>query len=185
VDMRHLTMTELEAGLDEIRRAPLDQGVLHMIVRRPLTGEREVVGEAHLDGELGLVGDNWRARGNPHTPDRAPDPDAQLTVMSSRAIALVARDRDRWPLAGDQLFVDLDLSAANLQPGTKLALGTAVIEVTATPHTGCGKFLQRFGLDAMKLVNSPLGRELQLRGVNTRVVTSGVIRVGDIARKVT
>src|SRR4029453_12846283 len=128
-----------------------------------------------------LVGDNWRARGNPRRPDRLAHPEAQVTIMGSRAAALVAQARDRWALAGDQLFLDLDLSGANLPAGTRLAIGSAVLEVTAEPHTGCAKFVSRFGVDAMKFVNSSIGRELNLRGINTRVLVPGVIRVGDIA----
>jgi MOSC domain-containing protein YiiM len=183
VDVRHLTMTELEAGLEEIRRAPKDAGALEMIVRRPGKGQREVVDHAQLDREQGLVGDNWLTRGNPRALDHRANPAAQLTVMSTRVIALVAQDRQRWPLAGDQIFVDLDLSIANLPPGTRLAIGSAVIEVTAEPHTGCAKFVQRFGVDAMKFVNSSLGRQLQLRGLNARVASPGVISVGDVAQK--
>jgi MOSC domain-containing protein YiiM len=165
-----------------VRDAPRDEGTVQLIARRPSVDEREVVGEAALDVEEGLVGDNWRARGR-SGGRRPPNPDAQITVMSSRAIALAAGDRDRWPLAGDQLYVDLDLSGGNLPPGTRLAMGTAVIEVTAEPHTGCKKFRARFGAETLELFNCPEGRALNLRGINTRVVESGVVRVGDVVRK--
>jgi hypothetical protein len=180
---RHLTAEELEAGLDHICLSPQDHGVLEVIARRPRTCERELVEEARLDLVEGLVGDNWSTRGNPHAGDGLCDLDAQITIMNSRVIALVALDRERWALAGDQLYLDLDLSAVNLPAGTRLALGSAVIEVTAKPHTGCQKFLSRFGLHAMKFVNSPLGRQLNLRGINTKVVQPGVVRVRDVARK--
>jgi hypothetical protein len=181
--MKHLTTSELEAGVDEIRQSPKDHGVLKLIVRRPAVEEREVLDEGQLDLRLGLVGDTWKDRQSSRTLDASPHPEMQLNIMNSRAIALVAHDRDRWPLAGDQLYIDLDLSADNLPPGTRLALGSAVIEVTAQPHTGCKKFLARFGADAMKFVNSPLGKELHLRGINAKVVQPGVIRVGDVVRK--
>jgi hypothetical protein len=181
--MKHLTTSELEAGVDEIRQSPKDHGVLKLIVRRPAVDEREVLNEGELDLRLGLVGDTWKDRPSSRTSDASAHPDMQLNIMNSRVIALVARDRDRWPLAGDQLYVDLDLSAENLPPGTRLAFGSAVIEVTAQPHTGCKKFLARFGLDAMKFVNSPLGKDLHLRGINAKVVQPGVIRVGDVVRK--
>jgi hypothetical protein len=141
-----------------------------------------VVEEAVLDLTDGLVGDCWRTRGSSSTPDGSANPDAQLTLMNARSAALVAGERDRWPLAGDQLYVDLDLSGDALPPGSRLHIGDAVVEVTALPHTGCGKFVRRFGVDAMKFVNSPAGRELNLRGINARVVTSGTIRVGDEIR---
>lgn len=177
-------MPELEAGLGSILQSPKDAGRLDLIVRRPGVDQREVLDVAELDVSLGLVGDNWSTRGSSRTADGTSHPDMQLNVMSSRVIDLVAPDRSRWQWAGDQLFLDLDLSAENLPPGTRLALGSAIIEVTNQPHTGCKKFVERFGADALKFVNSPLGRELRLRGLNARVVQAGSVRVGDIARKV-
>lgn len=180
----HLTLSELEAGLDEIRDSPGEEGVLKLIVRRPGIGEREVLQEAELDREQGLVGDNWSTRGSSRTPDGSSHPDMQINIMNSRAIARIAQHPGRWHLAGDQLFVDLDLSAENLPPGTRLAVGSAVLEVTSQPHTGCKKFVERFGADALRFVNSPLGRQLNLRGINAKVVEAGVVRVGDFVKKI-
>jgi hypothetical protein len=182
--MRHLTRAELEAALEAMPPSPGDGGVLELIVRRPRVGEREVVDEAQLDLDEGLVGDTWRARALARTPGAAPNTDTQINVMNARVARLIAGDTSRWPLAGDQLYVDLDIGAVNLPPGTRLAIGAAVIEVTAEPHTGCGKFVERFGVEAMKLVNSPHGRRLALRGINARVVRPGTIRRGDAVRKV-
>jgi hypothetical protein len=181
--VRHLTSSELESGLDEIRRSPPDAGTLEMIVRRPAVNEREVLDAAELDAAAGLVGDTWKTRQNARSDDGLPHPGTQLNVMNSRAVALLAGDRSRWPLAGDQLFVDLDLSLENLPAWTRLAIGDAIIEVTDQPHTGCAKFVSRFGVEAMKFVNSPLGRSLNLRGINARVVQPGTIRRGDVVRK--
>jgi MOSC domain-containing protein YiiM len=164
--------------LGHVRAAPADEGTLELIARRPAVGEREVLDEGQLDLEQGLVGDGWSARG------KHPNPKSQLTLMSARAAALIAGDRDRWALAGDQLYVDLDLSAENLPPSTRLAIGTAVVEVTDAPHLGCEKFTRHFGAEARELVNSPEGVALNLRGINTRVVQPGTIRRGDAVRKV-
>jgi len=166
----------LRAGLEQVRAAPRE-GSLELIVRRPAEGEREVLEEAELDVERGLVGDSWSLRG------RRPNPKAQLTLMSARAAALIAGDRDQWPLAGDQLFVDLDLSGANLPPGTQLAIGSAIVEVSDLPHLGCGKFTERYGAEAREFVNSPEGVALNLRGINALVVQSGTVRRGDAVRK--
>jgi hypothetical protein len=155
-----------------------------MIVRRPRTGERDILEVGEIDLVDGLSGDKWRIDGSSSTADGLADPDAQITIMNSRAIDLVAGGRERWALAGDQLYIDLDLSQANVPPSTRLAIGEAVIELTAKPHTGCGSFKRRFGREATKFVNSPVGRELQLRGVNGKVVKPGTIRLGDVARKV-
>lgn len=181
--MEHLTLDELQNGLEEIRRAPREEGALLMIVRRPDIDAREQLQEAQLDLREGLVGDNWLVRGSKRTPDGTAHPEMQLNIMNARAIDLIAGDRARWQLAGDQLYVDLDLSAENLPPGTRLAIGSAMVEVTVVPHAGCNKFRDRFGLDALKFVNSPEGKQLRLRGLNARVVQAGVIRAGDRVRK--
>ena len=169
----------MEAGLETIRQAPKDVGVLKLISRRPNTDEREVLDEAQLDPAHGLIGDNWKARGSRSTPDGSANPEMQLNVMNARVIELLAQDKERWALAGDQLFVDFDLSESNVPPGTRLAIGSAIIEVTAPPHLGCKKFSARFGPDAMKFVNSPEGKTLHLRGVNAKVITAGPVRNGD------
>lgn len=182
-DVRHLTVAELEEGLDEVRRAPASEGKVEMIARRPQVDVREELTEGRLIAGSGLEGDSWNARRSSHTPDGSPDPECQLTVMNARAAQLVAGDRSRWSLAGDQIYVDFDLSNANVPPGTKLAIGDAVIEISPVPHTGCGKFVQRFGVNAMKFVNSEVGRAHHLRGINAKVVKSGTIRVGDAIRR--
>jgi hypothetical protein len=183
-DVIHLNMEQLEAGLDHIRKSPSDVGLLELIVRRPKSNAREVVEEGHLDLVQGLLGDNWRARGYARTPDKSAHPEMQLNIMNARAAALVAQRKDRWALAGDQLYIDFDLSETNVPPGTQLAIGAAVIEVTAQPHTGCRKFVSRFGVDAMKFVNSPVGKQLRLRGINAKVVRPGGLRTGDTVRKI-
>jgi hypothetical protein len=175
----------LEAGVDGVRLSPQDVGVVELIVSRPENLERALVTEAQIDETIGLVGDNWFTRGSSSTPDRAPNPDAQITLMNSRAAALIAGDRDRWPLAGDQLYVDFDISGTNAPAGTRLQIGTAVVEVTTKPHTGCKKFSARFGSEAWRFVNSPVGRELNLRGINTRVITAGTVHPGDQVVKLT
>jgi hypothetical protein len=176
-------MSELEAGLEHIRQSPRDHGLLQMIVRRPAVDEREVLDVGELDVLHGLAGDTWNVRGSSKSADGGPHPEMQINIMNARAISLVAQHQDRWQLAGDQLYIEMDLSLDNLPAGTRLSLGSAVIEVTAPPHTGCQKFVSRFGLDAMKFVNSAVGRQLNLRGINAKVVQSGLIRVGDVIRK--
>lgn len=183
VTITHLTMAELEAGLDHIRQAPKDAGSLELIVRRPAVDAREILNVAELDVAHGLTGDTWVVRSSSRTPDGLRHPDMQLNIMNARAVSLVAQARERWALAGDQLYVDLDLSEGNLPAWTKLGLGTAIIEVTDQPHTGCAKFAGRFGVEALKFVNSSAGRSLRLRGLNARVVQPGTVRVGDMVRK--
>lgn len=172
------TLAELEAKLDHIRASPRDAGRIELIVRRPSPGEREVVDEATLEMGRGLVGDSWIARPSRHTADGSPNPDQMLTLMNARAIAALA-DRERWPIAGDQLFVDFDLAEASVPAGTRLSIGTALLEISPKPHTGCAKFTERFGSDATKWLNTEAGRALHLRGVHAVILASGTVRVGD------
>jgi len=171
---RHLSYAELEAALPELERSPRERGTLELIVRRPSKGQREVLDLGLLDVEEGLVGDRWglgkRRRAQ------------QLTVINSRLVALLAQSRDRWPLAGDQLYVDFDLSLEHLPAGTRLAIGAAEIEVSPEPHTGCRLFAERYGRDAQRFVGSERGHALQLRGINARIVKGGDVRVGDAVR---
>ncbi len=178
------TTAELEAALEELAAAPRDRGTVELVVRRPAVGEREVLSTGELDPAVGLVGDTWTDRPSARTPDRSPHPDMQLNVMGARIVAFLSGDPDRRALAGDQLYVDLDLSVANLPAGTRLALGAAVIEVTDQPHRGCAKFRDRFGEDALRFVNSRAGKELRLRGLNARVVVAGTVRPGDHVTKI-
>lgn len=169
--------------LDHVRAAPADRGRVESIVLRPKVDERVVVQAAMVDAQDGVIGDSWRARGS-SKPSGSANPESQVTVMSVRALAAIEPDESRWPLAGDQLLVDADLSVANLPAGSRFAVGDVILEVSETPHTGCSKFSARFGSDALRWVNSPEGRELRLRGVNTRVVQGGAVQVGDVIRKV-
>lgn len=179
----HLTSEQLDAGIDHVRGVPADAGTVELIVRRPDVDEREVLEEGRLDVEIGLVGDTWDRRASSAMPDGAPHPEAQLTLMNVRVADLIAQDPERRALAGDQLFVDFDISTENLPPGTRVRVGAAVVQITAKPHTGCAKFTQRFGLPAMRWVNSDIGKALRLRGVNARVVEPGIVRRGDAVTK--
>ena len=176
-------LSRLEESIDHIREAPADAGTVELIAARPAVDERAILTEARLDLRDGLVGDTWRSRGSSRTPDGGPNPESQVTLMSARAAAAIAGERERWALAGDQLYVDLDLSIDNLPPGSRVQIGSAVIEFSETPHTGCAKFSARFGNDALRFVNSPAGRELRLRGANCKVVMPGIVRPGDAIRK--
>jgi hypothetical protein len=174
---------DLDAHLASVRSAPRDAARLELIVLRPAEDERTAVEAANLDPLEGLVGDGWRRRGNRRTPDGSADPEDQLTIMSTRVLEAIEPDRSRWPLAGDQLYLDMDLGAENLPPGTRLAIGEAIVVVSAKPHTGCAKFAARFGADARAWINAPAGRELRMRGINARIERGGTVRVGDAVRK--
>lgn len=181
---RHRTVEELQSLLPMLDATPRDEGSLGLLVRRPTEGDREVLTEGELDLEIGLVGDNWAQRRSSRTADGGPHPDMQLNVMSHPLVAFLAQDPEREPLAGDQLYLNLDLSTNNLPTGSRLQIGDphsrgAVIEVTAQPHTGCAKFIDRFGVEAMRFVNGAEGRPRRLRGLCARVVVPGRIRPGD------
>jgi len=178
----HATTADLIARLDHLRAAPTQVGTVELVVRRPARGEREVLDQGVLDEADGMIGDNWLSRATSRAIEAGRHLDAQINVMSARMVALLAATPEGRAGAGDQLFLDLDISVANLPPGSRLALGEeAVIEVTSKPHSGCKKFTARFGEDAMRFVNSEVGTELRLRGFNARVVRGGVVRPGDKA----
>lgn len=172
----HRSTDELEARLGDILAAPSDNGPVEMIVRRPAENRRETIETGRLDTAEGLAGDDWSKRGESHKS-------TQLTLMSSRVVDAVAGSRDRWPLAGDQLYVDMDLSNGNLPAGTRLGIGDAVVEVSSMPHTGCAKFAGRYGPVALRFVNVGEGRQRRFRGMYAFVVQSGEFRVGDKVRK--
>ena len=180
----HLTLEELESGLGRTGDSPRDSGLIELIVSRPAVDERVLLDSAEIDVADGLVGDSWKARGSKATPDGSAHPEAQITLMNSRIAQLITGDRALWQWAGDQLYVDFDISAENLPPGQRIALGTVILEVSAVPHTGCAKFTERFGHAAIQWVNSPVGRQARRRGVNTRVVQGGTIRRGDTITKI-
>jgi hypothetical protein len=181
----HLTTAEIDAGLTALGASPADSGTVEMIVARPDNLQRTVLQSADFDTAQGLIGDNWLARGSKHTEDGSAVPGAQIALMNSRVIQSLAPDRERWALAGDQLFVDLELSAANLPPGQRLSVGSVILEITDVPHNGCAKFTERYGHDAIRFINSPEGRAARRRGVYARVMQSGTINVGDVIRKIT
>ncbi|MFT7620066.1 MAG: hypothetical protein ACI97A_003723 [Planctomycetota bacterium] len=182
--MDHPTAEVLEEGIPHIASAPKDEGRIDLIVRRPRDEEREVLEEGTFDEEVGLVGDNWQVKPCKKTSDRSAHPHMQVNIMNSRAAQLFAGSKERWPLAGDQLYVDFDLSAENLPVGTQLEIGSAILEVTEIPHLGCAKFARRFGSLALKFVNSEVGRSLHLRGINAKVVQGGQVLTGGVIRKV-
>ena len=176
-------MQELEAALEHLRQAPKDDGVVQLIVCRPEVDQRQEMAQAELDPIKGLIGDNWSVRGSGRTPDGSAHPEMQINIMNARVTALVAQQRERWSLAGDQLYLDMDLSKENLPAGSRIQVGSAVLEVSPLPHTGCHKFVSRFGVDAMKFVNSEVGKQLCLRGINAKVVQAGIVKVGQTAKK--
>jgi hypothetical protein len=167
----------------DLRAAPKDSAVVTLLVARPGTDLRETVTEAVLDAEEGMVGDDWMARGSWKTPGRPANVEAQLTLMSTRVLAAMEPDESRWPVAGDQVYLDLDLSEENLPVGTRLLVGDAEVEVTALPHTGCSKFAARFGQDALRWISTHEGRALRMRGMYVRVLRTGAVRVGDTVRR--
>jgi hypothetical protein len=178
------SITDMEYGLENIKNSPADNGMLYMIVVRPQKREREVPWYCNLSPEFGVQGDHWSQSSWRTLADGSPDPTVQVSLMNSRCLDLIATSKDRWPFAGDNLIVDLDLSSSNIKPGQWLEIGSAIIEISAVPHTGCMKFRDRFGVEALKFVNSKEARDLRLRGVFARVIKAGEIRVGDRIKKI-
>jgi hypothetical protein len=180
---RHLSLAELQEGLSNIAQSPNDGGLLKAIVIRPEADARTSLQQCELSPDGGVYGDNWAKGCWMSLPDGRPHPDVQVTLMNARTIALIAQDEARWPLAGDNLLVDLDLSADNLPPGTRLSVGSTLLEITAVPHKGCQKFAARFGVDATRFVNSRAGLRMHLRGIYARIIQPGLVAIGDRVQK--
>ena len=175
---------QIVGGMSHVTASPADGGRLELIIVRPAEGERVLPESVRVSPEQGVEGDKWRHSRGHDTPDDGPDPRTQVTLMNARILRLISGEEGRMPLAGDNLIVDLDLSDENIAPGQRLSVGEAVLEVTEVPHNGCGAFLDRYGKDAVKFVNSPEGKRLHLRGLHAKVITAGVVSVGDEVRKV-
>lgn len=182
--IEHRSLTDLQHGLEEIKKSPSDNGMLYMIVARPTKRDRNVPWFSKLAPEFGLEGDHWSQGSWKTLPDGSPDPSVQVTIMNSRCLDLIATAKERWPLAGDNLIVDMDISTSNLKAGQKVSIGSAILEISDVPHTGCMKFRDRFGVEALKFVSTKEARELRLRGMFARVIKAGEIRIGDRMRKI-
>ena len=182
---RHLSVSELEAGLPEVLASPREAGRLELIVVRPDVNERRRLATARLTPAGGVDGDRWATDPSHCLDDGRPDPDHQVSLMNVRILRQIAAQADdAMCLAGDNLVVDLDLSEANLPTGSRLAVGEeVVIEITGLPHTGCGKFARRYGDDVRSFINGPQGRPVNLRGRYARVVQGGSVAVGQTVRK--
>ncbi|HSM34666.1 MAG TPA: MOSC domain-containing protein [Anaerolineae bacterium] len=181
--MVYRTVDELEAGMAMLLGSPTEAGTLRLVVRRPGKGQREIVEVGQLDTDVGLVGDDWVNRPGSHSDK--PSPYAQVTMMNARVAELISGDPDpaAWAQCGDQLYLDLDLSEANMPAGSRVGIGEAVLEIQAEPHTGCLQFRQWWGADALRFISTDRGRQMRMRGANAIVLQSGLVRPGDIARK--
>jgi MOSC domain-containing protein YiiM len=182
--IEHRSLTDLQHGLEDIKNSPSDNGMLYMIVVRPTKRDRNVPWFSKLAPEFGLEGDHWSQGSWKTLPDGSPDPSVQVTIMNSRCLDLIATAKERWPLAGDNLIVDMDISISNLKAGQKVSIGSAILEISDVPHTGCMKFRDRFGVEALKFVSTKEARELRLRGMFARVIKAGEIRIGDRMKKI-
>jgi MOSC domain-containing protein YiiM len=180
----HFTLEHLQTQLKQIQASPKDSGSVLLIVRRPVTEEREIISQGLLIPSAGLEGDNWRERGSSSMPDGSANPEAEITLMNSRVIQALTQDESRWALAGDQFFVDFDLSEENIPAGSRLAIGSAIVEVSSLPHNGCKKFSARFGVDALKFISMAENKPLRMRGINARIIQAGDVKQGDLVRKV-
>lgn len=180
---KHLSKEQIEARLDWIKASPADKGTLAGLCIRPELNQRRELESCLLSPEGGVEGDFWVRQCWKKLEDGSSDPIVQVAIMNARAVDVVAGSRDRWKLAGDQLFVDFDLSEDRIAPGDRLQIGEAVVEIAPIPHTGCDLFRDRYGMDAVKFINSKLGKSLRLRGVFAQIVRGGMVRLGDPVQK--
>lgn len=179
----YFSKEQINEKLPYIMESPKDNGILSFIVIRPGVDDRKLIQEGQLSSTEGLIGDSWNQRPSRHTPDNSPYIENQVTIMNKRVIESIAQNEERQLLAGDQLFVDFDLSEENLPPGSRLQIGNAIVQISHVPHNGCGKFKERFGSEALKFVNSEMGKANHFRGLNAKVIKEGKIQTGDPVAK--
>ena len=182
--MANVALAEIETRLNWVLASPNDSGHVTTLVVRPAVNQREMPGKAMFSPQLGVACDNWSTSCWKKLPDGKSDPEVQVAIMNARMIEVLTKDNTLWPLAGDQLFVDFDLSVANLKTGDQLQVGAAVLEITAESHQGCNKFKQRFGENALAFVNSTLGDAHRLRGVYAKIISAGEVCVDDTMTKI-
>lgn len=168
---RYATLEHLERRLAALPEAPRNHGLVGLLVRRGEGGLREMPDRARLTPDGGVPGDAWGRQ-------KEPSLEAQIAVMQIDVAELITNGQP-LTLFGDGLFLALDLSAANLPPGSRVRAGAATLEVTPKSHNGCRKFLSRFGADALRFVSKPDLRHRNLRGIYMRVVEGGEVATGD------
>ncbi len=178
------TLEHLQTQIKHIQDSPKDSGSVVLIVRRPTTEEREIISQGRLIPTAGLEGDNWHERGSASMPDGSANPEAEITLMNTRVIQALTENESRWALAGDQFFVDFDLSEENIPAGSRLAIGSAIVEVSPLPHNGCKKFSARFGVDALKFISMAENKPLRMRGINAKIIQAGDVKQGDLILKI-
>ncbi len=180
----HPTLEQLELSLETIAASPSKQGTVELIISRPETGKRVVHTIGNFSKTGGLEGDNWANDCWKTLPDGKSDPIVQIAITNTRLLAAICPDKSRWPLAGDQIYTELNLSKTNLPVGTRLSAGTVILEITQEPHLGCSQYAEHFGKDSLKFTLTPRGRELNLRGIYAKVIKSGSINTGDRISKI-
>src|SRR5258708_4532079 len=142
--MEHLSFPALEAGLEHVRRSPRDEGIVQLIACRPDNSRRQVLEEVVLDCARGVIGDNWLVRGSRHTPAGPPAPAGRAPAPNPGGAPVGGGEGAGGAVGGAKCYVALALTRETPGAGPRLAIGTAVIEVSAKPHVGCWKYEARF-----------------------------------------
>ena len=182
--MTEISRIQLDQALPDVMAAPKDRAAIGMLCLRPERNQRKFVDQIEVSPQKGIAGERWLESPWLTTPEGAPHPGIQISILQQRVLDLVWQDRENTPHPGDTFVVDMDLSHDNLPVGQLLSVGTAILKVSDVFNDGCVKWKARYGAAAKDWIVADDHPKLRLRGVLCSVERAGLLKAGDFLTKI-